>query len=396
MRSGEVPAVRYGFQIDDYLELHGWQVIDLAAVPMAAVPACPADGAPLKTLCTLTSRTEGTAVRIGCCPECGHITYVDRPTQEWIYRYYLDTWDSATERGTAEGRAAVLEKLSRAGQSNEPSTVRLARELTIDRSLPVCEIGCGFGGSLRQLAASGFVRLVGIEASRHRADVARSGGFDVLTTPFEAPETRDALQARGPFGLILTFHALEHTYYPDAVFAAASSLQEPGGHLIVSVPNQEGEPSMGVLLFLPHLHSFTAASLARIAARHGYDVADGRANTAKNLNMVFRRTLRPAPIAPAAGAYGRALEKIVTGLELDRPHIGRRRLWWARRGDIAGQVWAGPPAFWGRRNWKRFVDQERIDKPRSVLITNLRADAGTSNASPVEIQYREQVGVFFK
>ena len=38
-------------------------------------------------------------------------------------------------------------------------------------------------------------------------------------TPFEALETRRALRERGPFGLIFTFHALEHTYHPDAVFA---------------------------------------------------------------------------------------------------------------------------------------------------------------------------------
>lgn len=389
-------AAPYGFRIDDYLDLQGWQVVDLAAVPLAEVPACPADGTPLKTLCTLTSGAGDTRVRIGCCPDCGHITYVDRPTQEWIYRYYLETWDSAATRTTAEGRAAALEKLSRAGQAIEHATVRLARELPIDRSLPVCEIGCGFGVSLRQLAASGFVRLVGIEASRHRGDIARSGGFDVLTTPFESPETRDDLHARGPFALILSFHALEHTYHPDAVFAAASALQEPGGHLIVSVPNQEGEPSMGVLMFLPHLHSFTSASLARLAAQHGYEVSNASANTAKTLNMVFRRAARPAPVAADAGAYGRALQKVVTGLELDRPHVGRRRLWWSRRSDIAGQVWAGPPVLWGHLNWKRFVKRERIDKPRSVLITSLRSNGTTPNESPVEIQYRRQVGLFFK
>jgi 2-polyprenyl-3-methyl-5-hydroxy-6-metoxy-1,4-benzoquinol methylase len=390
------PAARYGFRIDDYLDLHGWQVIELGGVPSAAVPACPADGTPLKTLCTLTSAVDHIRVRIGCCAECGHITYIDRPTQEWIYRYYLETWDSAATRATPERRAAVLEKLARADQATEHATVRLARELPVDRSLPVCEIGCGFGVSLRQLAASGFVRLVGIEASRHRGDIARSGGFDVLTTPFESPETRDALRARGPFGLILTFHALEHTYHPDAIFAAASALQEPGGHLVVSVPNQEGEPSMGVLLFLPHLHSFTSTSLARLAARYGYEIADARASSAKNLNVAFRRTASATPVAAAPDAYGPALEKLVTGLELDRPHIGRRRLWWSRRSDIAGQVWVGPPALWGRRNWKRFVDRSRIDRPRSVLVTNLRADGGPPNESPVEIQFRGPVGLFFK
>ena len=313
-----------------------------------------------------------------------------------MYQYYLDTWDAAAERGTPEGRTAVLEKLASPYGATERADVRLARGLRLDRSAPVCEIGCGFGGSLRQLAASGFTRLVGIEASRHRADIARAGGFDVLTTPFEAPETRDALHTRGPFALILTFQTLEHTYHPDAVFAAASALQEPGGHLIVSVPNQEGEPSMGVLLFLPHLHSFTATSLARLGARHGYDVADARANTAKTLNMVFRRAERPAPVAPAPEAYARALEKIVSGLDLDRLHIGRRRLWWSRRRDLAGQVWAGPPARWGRWNWKRFVDREQIDKPRSVLISSLRAGAVAVNDSPVEIQYRNRTALFFK
>jgi hypothetical protein len=349
----------------------------------------------LKTICTLTSRRDGMTVRIGCCPECGHVTYVDRPTPEWIYRYYLETWDSPGERETDAGRSALLEKLDRADEGRVHETVRLARTLSIDRRLPVCEIGCGFGGSLRQLAASGFTRLVATEASRHRAEIARSGGFDVLTTPFEAAETRDALRARGPFPLILTFHVLEHTYHPDRIFAAASALQEPGSHLIVSVPHQEGEPSMGVLLFLPHLHSFSAVSLARLASRHGYEVADDRANTAKTLNVVFRRTARPAESAPTADAYRRVLAKLVTNLALDRTHLGKRRLWWSRRADMAGQVWAGPPASLGDWHWQRFLDRERIERPRSVLVSGLQPN-GSGSDSPLSIQYRGGLGLFVK
>jgi SAM-dependent methyltransferase len=273
--------------------------------------------------------------------------------------------------------------------------VRLAKGLPLDRSQPVCEIGCGYSTSLRQLAAAGFTRLVGIEASRHRAEIAAAAGFDVLTTPFEAPQTRAALRARGPFGLIFTFHALEHTYHPDAVFAAAADLQEPGGHLIVSVPNQEGEPSMGVLMFLPHLHSFTPASLARVAARCGYEVADASANTAKTLNMVFRRTAaRGVPIVSGPpNAVDAAVAKLVSGLQLDRRRIGRRRLWWSRRGDVAGQVWVGPPAGLGERNWTRFLARGDIRRPRSVLVSNLR---GASADTPIEIQYRGPPALFFK
>ena len=386
--------VPYGFRIDDYFDLEGWKIVDLTSVPMAQVVSCPADRTPLTTICELTSSERGTRVRVGCCPECGHISYVDRPTQEWIYRYYLETWDSPAERGSGEGMAAVADKAARAADGMVHATVRLAQGLPIDRSQPVCEIGCGYGTSLRQLASAEFTRLVGIEASRHRAAIASAAGFDVLTTPFEAPETREALRARGPFGLIFTFHALEHTYHPDAVFAAAAALQDPGGHLIVSVPNQEGEPSMGVLMFLPHLHSFTAASLVGLAVRSGYDVADASANTAKTLNMVFRRTTSRAPaVAGPRDGVERAVAKFVSGLELDRARLGRRRLWWSRRGDIAGQVWVGPPAGLGQRNWTRFLDRGEIRRPRSVLVSNLR---GAASDAPLQIQFRGAAALFFK
>lgn len=392
--------MRYGFCIDDYCDLEGWKVVDLAGVPMAQVAACPADETPLTPICALTSPERGMRVRVGCCPDCGHISYVDRPTREWIYGYYLDTWDSGSER-SSEGMAAAADKAARAADATVHATVRLAQGLPLDRTRPVCEIGCGYGTSLRQLAASGFTRLAGIEPSRHRAAITAAAGFDVLTTPFEAPETRDALRRRGPFGLIFTFHALEHTYHPDRVFAAASELQEPGAHLIVSVPNQEGEPSMGVLMFLPHLHSFTPASLARLAARFGYEVAETSANTAKTLNMVFTRAGpstapgagRP-PRAPAEDRpYERAVEKLVSGLDLEARHVGRRRLWWSRRSDIAGQVWVGPPASIGRRNWNRFVERGEIHHPRSVLVSSLRPGR---SGTPLEIQFRGSVGLFFK
>lgn len=388
---------QYGFRVDEYRDLQGWRVVTLADVPLVSAPLCPADGVALTPLCALTSRSDRTVVRVGCCRGCGHVTYIDRPTQEWTYRYYLETWDAAGERGTSESRAAILEKLRRTGGGAESPAVQLARGLPIDRGLPVCEIGCGFGGALHRLAADGFTRLVATEASRHRAEIAGALGFDVLTTPFESPATHDALRSRGPFALILTSHVLEHTYAPEEVFAAAAALQEPGGHLIVSVPNQEGEPSMGVLLFLPHLHSFTPVSLARLAARSGYEVVDGRANTAKNLNMVFRRSAQPPSVEAMGDPYARALDKLVTGLELDAWHVGRRRLWWMRRADVGGQVWAGPPQRAGEWNWYRFTGAEQIDRPRSVIVTSLRSSVnGSAAGAPIEIQHRGPVGLFFK
>ena len=75
--------------------------------------------------------------------------------------------------------AAVADKAARAADGTVHATVRLAKGLPIDRSQPVCEIGCGYGTSLRQLAVGRF------HASRRHRSVAASRrnrvgrGFDV-------------------------------------------------------------------------------------------------------------------------------------------------------------------------------------------------------------------------
>ena len=66
---------RYGFRIKEYLELQGWYVVNIdSGLPLSMIAECPADGAALKTVCTLTSGVDDTHIRIGCCTECGHIT----------------------------------------------------------------------------------------------------------------------------------------------------------------------------------------------------------------------------------------------------------------------------------------------------------------------------------
>src|SRR4030095_16561588 len=118
----------------------------------------------------------------------------------------------------------------------EKTGVKSAGALPVDRSRPVCEIGCGYGANLKHLANAGFARLIGTESSEHRADVVRQGfGFEALTAPFESVETQQSLQTLAPFSIIFSHHVLEHTYHPDEVIAAASRLQAPGDFLIISV-----------------------------------------------------------------------------------------------------------------------------------------------------------------
>ena len=383
-----------GFVIEAFLELQGWKplVID-ATVPLVQVSTCPADRTPLRTLCSLVDGTGRRRVRLGCCPRCGHVTYIDRPTKAWVDQYYRSDWDSDNLPSRLNRREQHLPtKLP-----HEKTGVRIALGLDIDRSRPTCEIGCGYGANMKHLANAGFNHVVGTEASEHRAAlVRRVFGFDVFTAPFESEDTQRQLAQLAPFALIYSHHVLEHTYHPDEVVEAASRLQRPGDYLIVSVPNHEQEPSMGVLLFMPHLHSFTRTSMQSLAARFGYELVDDSHMHPKNVNLAFRKTDHPVEPAPAEQPLARAVEKYVCALQLNSRFVGRRRLWWSRRADKAGQLWMLWNARLDARHWNAVVRRHGYELHRSAIIANLQRRWTTAEESPLEIQFGNELTLFYK
>jgi 2-polyprenyl-3-methyl-5-hydroxy-6-metoxy-1,4-benzoquinol methylase len=394
MNVAALPPRTLGFTIDAFLDLQQWKPLVLdEAVPMSEVPSCPADRSRLRTLCTLIERSGKRRVRIGCCAECGHVTYIDRPTKRWIDEYYRAQWDAhdLTERvDKRQDKLAV--KLPK-----EKTGVKIAVGLPVDRSRPVCEIGCGYGANLKHLANAGFARLIGTESSVHRADVVRQVfGFEALTAPFESVETQQSLQTLAPFSIIFSHHVLEHTYHPDEVIAAASRLQAPGDFLIISVPNHEQEPSMGVLLFLPHLHSFTRESLERLAGRFGYELHDATYMHPKNVNLAFRRTDAVVNVSVTEGAFERAVAKYVRVLGLGRRIMLPTRLWWNRRADQAGHVWMAGSGRLEARHWARVARRQGLETHRSVKISGLSSRFTTVDESPLEIQFRDDLALMFK
>jgi 2-polyprenyl-3-methyl-5-hydroxy-6-metoxy-1,4-benzoquinol methylase len=383
-----------GFTIEAFLDLQQWKplVFD-ETVPMTEVPSCPGDDAPLRTLCTLIGQSGGRRIRIGCCDECGHVTYIDRPTKAWIDNYYRSTWDA----DDLDTRVDRRERKLATTLPKEKTGIKIALDLDVDRTRPVCEIGCGYGGSLKRLANGGFTHLVGTESSEHRADVVRRVfGFEVFTAPFESASTQEALSKLAPFSIIYSHHVLEHTYHPDAVIRAASRLQQAGDHLIISVPHHAHEPSMGVLLFLPHLHSFSRPSLERVAARFGYALSDDSRTHPKNLNLVFRKTDAAVSPATAEQPFLQAVEKYVRVLKLGRRRFLARRLWWNRRADQAGQLWMMGNGRLEARHWARVARRHGYEHHRSIKVTDLGTRFTSVDESPLEIQFRGDLALLYK
>lgn len=391
---GAVAPRTLGFTIESFLELQHWRQLPIdATVPLTAVPACPADGTTLRTLCTLIAATGSPRIRVGCCPECGHVSYIDRPTKRWIDAYYLSTWDAHDVENRNDRRARKLATtLPRANTG-----VGIALSLDVDRSRPICEIGCGYGTNLKHLHDAGFTNVAATEASSHRAETARRlFGFDVVAAPFESDAARDALETRAPFSIIYSHHALEHTYHPEQIIASASRLQAPGDYLIISVPHHPLEPSMSVLLFLPHLQSFTRPSLERLAARFGYELFDDSQTHPKNLNLAFRKTAAPVSPPLAERPFEVAVEKYAEALQLGRRRWFPQRLWWHTRTDRGGQVWMPDVPVLRDRRWRRIAAAEKVEHLRSARVRPLSRRFTTVEESPLEIQFLSGLALLYK
>ena len=148
--------LRLGFRVDAFLDLHRWKVIDVGPnVPLVSPSSCPCDEGTLRTLCTFASSDGVVRVRVGRCVECGHITYIDRPSRAWMDDYYLTVWD-ANDLDRRMGKR--IRKLA-TDSIEEKTVVAITKSLSVDRSRPVCEIGCGWGESLEHLRCAGFSRL---------------------------------------------------------------------------------------------------------------------------------------------------------------------------------------------------------------------------------------------
>lgn len=86
---------------------------------------------------------------------------------------------------------------------------KLVRMLSsIDRSIPVLDVGCGNGRNLDLLNQLGFSHLTGVEKNAQLADSVRARGFDCLS-----PEQVQLSKRR--YGLLLMSHIVEHFEYSE-------------------------------------------------------------------------------------------------------------------------------------------------------------------------------------
>lgn len=165
-------------------------------------------------------------------------------------------------------------------------------------SARVLEIGCATG----ELATTVQRRL---DLSAYEAiELSQAGDVaEARVSRLHRRTLRELLDAgevrTGAFDAVLMSHVLEHIDDIDAEVAAIAAVLKPGGAAFFEVPQGSGNAALPVDDNVAHLHFFSLASLTRLLANHGLDVAAAQSNArldaryADSLRVVARRFAPP-------------------------------------------------------------------------------------------------------
>jgi methionine biosynthesis protein MetW len=152
--------------------------------------------------------------------------------------------------------------------------------------LRVLDVGCGAGRFLRILRDRGH-QAVGVEISPSAVEAARATGVDARVANAETGEGLDELWECGRFDAITLLDVLEHTFDPSAVLRSLVPLLEPGGAILISVPN------------VGNIGSRVTVALGRFPSEPSgiWDSGHIRWFTHKNLRQYLERAGRLEPVA---------------------------------------------------------------------------------------------------
>lgn len=214
------------------------------------------------------------------CDDCGHVFDNPRPTTAAIIRRYSEPAQYDAWLATSVARRALYQR-------------RLKKILRLKKGGRLLDVGAGIGEFL-SLARAHF-EVEGTEVSESAIALAREKfGLSLRAGEFERLTWEE-----GRYSVITILHVLEHVPFPSKTLELCARLLEPGGILVVAVPNdvdgwlslrnrmmrklgfasyqalgEIGLPRLSLEHAEIHLSHFTPASLRAAVVREGLEVVE--------------------------------------------------------------------------------------------------------------------------
>ena len=357
-------------------------------------PACMRD---LKIICLLTNQSRQQKIKFGLCNHCGYRGYIDRPVKEWLVNFYKQKWDGVFSRN--ENEVKKLLNLPIIGpKASRYLTISLALSLNVDKSKPICEIGCGYGEVLKKFSDAGFKKLIGVENSSHRALMAKKVfDLEVITGDFGGIQVQEALRPKGPFTIIFSHHVLEHTYNPAEIIKNMAELQKQGDYLVLALPNAEGEHINYGLFYLVHLHVFTKESLELLLNKNGYEIIADHSPDETNIIIAAQKVNNPKKIYKLRKDYEELIkERLKRGLCINFLKAGSRNLVrWQQKLEIKDYAQNLPARFWFFKKYIKFI-KARLLRRFSSGYEMLVEFSGQDFFLPLEINFKKDIKFLIK
>jgi SAM-dependent methyltransferase len=207
------------------------------------------------------------------CNRCGFCFTNPRPTVESLPSYYDLSYfkdDDITRFGFFDksGSANLGEDI---GYQQRIADI----EACVAERGRLLELGAAVGGFLSVMSKRGW-NVNGVEVSREAVEIAsKNEGINIFCGKLEEFETDET------FDVVCMYHSLEHTPNPAYVIDRTYELLNPGGIIVIEVPNLEGFDARISLerkllsYDLPrHLSHFTPAVLSSALERKGFQILD--------------------------------------------------------------------------------------------------------------------------
>lgn len=220
-------------------------------------------------------------LNMALCGQCGLVQQSTLPSAHDLQIYYSHHY----REDYKSVHQPKLKYVDRAGAAAQ-SRLQFMQRAGISTQGQLLDIGAG-GGEFCYLAGKAGFQAEGVEPHHGYSEFARHAyGVKVKTRHIE--------QLQGSHTDVITlFHVLEHLVDPNRAMQKMWSLLEPGGHLVVEVPNiHQADASPHNIYFKAHLFYYSRHSLVTAASQYFEPVY---IEDKGNLFAAFRRRDVPLP-----------------------------------------------------------------------------------------------------
>lgn len=229
----------------------------------------------MHTLFRVVGRDGSVGLVKSVCPSCTYIRFTRLPNEEWYTNFFTKDFYSG--------------EVERRGVPNTDTTIYDAAKKYVSADLPVFDVGCGFGEKLKPFVDCGF-SAVGVEPSKHRADIARTMLGDNIYRSTAENAIHSGAEKQAPFGLCSFYHVLEFCLDPYTLLKDLYSLMADDAVLYIATGLFHTRNIMHESHFALIRSTYNPYSLRRLLHHIGFEILDmGIIDKGTTMQVVARK-----------------------------------------------------------------------------------------------------------